>query len=45
MLELAPKYWATTIAGLSAHHRALLVRPWEIADVAPKAATVIGRVA
>jgi transposase len=45
MLELAPKYWATTIASLNAHHRALLVRPWEVADVAPEAAAVIGRVA
>jgi len=45
MLELAPKYWATTIAGLDAHHRALLVRPWEIADVTPEAAAVIDRVA
>lgn len=29
MLDLAPKYWAKTIAGLDAHHRAILDRPWE----------------
>jgi len=45
MLELAPKYWATTIAGLDAHHRALLVRPWEVEDVAPEPPAVIRRVA
>jgi len=45
MLELAPKYWTATIAGLDAHHRALLVRPWEMADVAPVAADVTGRAA
>jgi transposase len=33
MIELAPKYWAETIARLGPHHRALLARPWEIADV------------
>jgi hypothetical protein len=33
MLELSPKYWAKTIAGLDAHHRALLVRPWDLAEV------------
>jgi transposase len=45
MLELAPKYWTRTITGLDAHHRALLVRPWEIADVAPDAAGVTSRAA
>jgi hypothetical protein len=45
MLELAPKYWAATIAGLDAHHRALLVRPWEIAHVHTEAASVTGRAA
>ena len=45
MLELSPKYWATTIAGLDAHHRTLLVRPWEIGDVAPDLASVTGRAA
>jgi len=45
MLELAPKYWTTTIAGLDALHRALLVRPWEIAHVTPEAASVTGRAA
>ncbi|MEO5725845.1 MAG: IS66 family transposase [Byssovorax sp.] len=32
MIELAPKYWAQTIAGLDARHRAILARPWETAD-------------
>jgi len=36
---------STTIAGLDAHHRALLVRPWEVADVVPEAPAVIRRVA
>jgi transposase len=45
MLELAPKYWATTIAGLDAHHRALLARPWEVADVALDAVGVTSRAA
>jgi transposase len=33
MLELSPKYWAKTIAGLDEQKRAILVRPWETADV------------
>jgi transposase len=34
MLELCPKYWARTLAGLDARHRAILRRPWERAAVA-----------
>jgi hypothetical protein len=45
MLDLSPKYWTRTIAGLDAHHRALLLRPWEIADVASDVADVPRRVA
>jgi transposase len=45
MLDLSPKYWTKTIGGLDAHHRALLVRPWEIVDVAPETAGVTGRAA
>jgi transposase len=45
MLELSPKYWATTLAGLDAHHRTLLVRPWEIVDVPREVAPVTGRAA
>jgi transposase len=30
VLELAPKYWARTRAGLDARHRAIATRPWEI---------------
>jgi transposase len=39
MVELAPKYWAKTIAGLDPQQRAILMRPWEPADVAT--ATVV----
>lgn len=28
-LELAPKYWAQTVASLDARHHAILARPWE----------------
>lgn len=45
MLELAPKYWARTIAGLDAHHRALLVRPWEVVEVAPDSPGAVARAA
>lgn len=45
MLELSPKYWAKTIAGLDDRHRALLVRPWELADAAAEPARVIHRAA
>jgi hypothetical protein len=33
MIELAPKYWAKTIASLDVRMRAMLARPWEIDDV------------
>jgi len=36
MLELAPKYWSKTIAGLDARQRAILARPWETADAVPE---------
>ena len=29
MLELAPKHWTKTLAGLDARQRAILTRPWE----------------
>jgi len=45
MLELAPKYWATTIAGLDARQRAILVPPWEMPDAAPETAQTILRAA
>lgn len=45
MLELSPKYWAKTIAGLDAHQRAILARPWETADAVTAAAAEILRAA
>lgn len=45
MLDLSPKYWNTTIAGLDARHRALLARPWEIVEVAPDGVDVTSRAA
>jgi transposase len=45
MLELAPKYWAKTLAGLDACHRAILARPWETADAVTEATASILRVA
>jgi len=29
LLELSPKYWAKTVAGLDERHRAIIRRPWE----------------
>jgi transposase len=45
MLELAPKYWAKTIAGLDARHRAILARPWEPAGAVTAAVAEILRAA
>ena len=45
MIELAPKYWAQTIAGLDARQRAILARPWETADAVTEIATTIVRAA
>ena len=43
--ELAPKYWAQTIAGLDARYRAILRHPWETGDVATELAAAIARAA
>jgi transposase len=45
MLELSPKYWAKTIAGLDAEKRAILRRPWEPPDAVTAAAAEILRAA
>lgn len=45
MLELSPKFWAKTIAGLDAQTRAILARPWETADAVTAAAAEILRAA
>ncbi len=45
MIELAPKHWAQTVAGLDARLRAILTRPWETADAVTEAATTIVRAA
>ena len=45
MIELAPKYWAQTVAGLDARRRAILRRPWEPGDVATELAAAIARAA
>ena len=45
MLELAPKSWATTIAGLDARRRLILARPWEMPDIPMETATTLLRVA
>lgn len=45
MLELSPKYWAKTIAGLDAQTRAILARPWETPDAVTAAAAEILRAA
>jgi hypothetical protein len=41
MIELAPKYWAQTIAGLDARQRGFLVRPWEAVGLVPEPASDI----
>jgi hypothetical protein len=44
MLELAPKYWNRTLAGLDDRQRLIITRPWELpapppaVEVAPIAA-------
>lgn len=45
MIELAPKYWAKTVAGLDARHRAILCRPWETGDIPTELATAIAQAA
>ena len=45
VIELAPKHWARTVAGLDARLRAILTRPWETADAVTEAATSIVRAA
>ena len=45
MIELAPKHWARTVAGLDARHRAILCRPWETGDVPTERAAAIDQVA
>lgn len=45
MIELAPKYWARTVAGLDARLRAILARPWETDDAVTEIATTIVRAA
>lgn len=45
MIELAPKYWARTVAGLDARLRAILTRPWEAADAVTEIATPLVRAA
>jgi transposase len=41
VLELAPKYWASTRAGLDANQRAILARPWELeAAISPPVDTL-----
>ena len=45
MIELAPKYWARTVAGLDAQQRAILARPWETADAVTEIAAAIARAA
>jgi hypothetical protein len=41
VLELAPKYWARTLAQLDEHQRAILVRPWELGNLKAGAPTPI----
>jgi hypothetical protein len=45
MIELAPKYWAQTLAGLDARYQAILRRPWETGDVATELAAAFARAA
>ena len=45
MIELAPKYWAKTIAGLDAQQRAILMRPWEPSDAVSATAMETARAA
>ena len=41
VLELAPRYWASTRAGLGDRHRAILRPPWEIARPSGRDAAVL----
>jgi hypothetical protein len=45
MIDLAPKYWAQTVAGLDARQRAILTRPWETADAVTEIAATLVRAA
>jgi transposase len=45
MIELAPKHWSKTIAGLDDRHRAILSRPWDRALTAPGPAPASERAA
>ncbi len=45
MLELAPKYWAKTLAGLDARQRAILARPWEMPVAVTETAEPLPRAA
>jgi transposase len=45
MLELAPKYWANTKAGLDAHQREIIARPWETADAVLEMVATLSRAA
>jgi transposase len=45
MIELAPKYWTKTIAGLDPQQRAILMRPWESADAVTVMAAETARAA
>lgn len=45
MIELSPKYWAQTIAGLDDEKRAILRRPWEPPDAVATVAAEITRAA
>lgn len=45
VIELAPKYWAQTVAGLDARLRAILRRPWEVEDSTSELAAAIARAA
>ena len=44
-IELAPKYWVKTVAGLDSRHRAILTRPWETADAVTEIAATLVRAA
>jgi transposase len=45
MIELAPKYWAQTVAGLDARLRAILRRPWETEDLTTELVAATARAA
>jgi transposase len=45
MIELAPKHWQKTIAGLDPQQRAILMRPWEMADAVTATAAEAARAA